>query len=695
MRLGLLSPLALSALAGAYTLSGTLVVSGSSLPLSGATVRLAQRSDIPSAVSDAKGAFLLTDQTTGVASSPSAAFALRQSGGELIATGLMNGHVTLELFTLDGRLLSRQSAPVVAGQAHLKSSGTGLRIARLRQGTMQCRWVLSGLEGAGGSHTPADLASGVAARTAGQDSLIVTRDGMDTLHLALPEGAGTTLTTMAAPVALQARISGRQRFVPGGTVLMGDTTLPNARPRIHRTVAAFWMDTLLATRAELKALGFPQNANDNHPADLNWDAAVRYCNARSAQEDLTPAYRLTVDSAYWSAEEGASGYRLPTEAEWELAARAGSETPWFWGTATDTATISKYALFTGNSRGDQVAVGTFKPNPLGFYDIVGNAGEWTEDWYGPYLADETQPVAIRNASIDPQSQVERVWRGGSWFARVDSLRSGARSHCGVIGSAYVGVRCVRTAQPVTPPRPWAAFAVSGSMRRIPGGTFVMGDSLQAEALPLNRRTVATLWVDTATVTQADFKKLTGISGYGDSLLSPDINWYKAVRYCNARSLKDGLEATYTLTGDSTTWNADTSKNGYRLPSEAEWEYLARAGSTSPWWWGNDTSVNAMASRVWWYGNAVGNPQHSGLKHPNAFGLYDMTGNYQQWTGDLYGAYRADGGQPIPASQTYGYHRVYRGGGWFSPASDLRCGRRSHDMGLASGYISFRCVRKAE
>ena len=70
MRLGLLSPLALSALAGAYTLSGTLVVSGSSLPLSGATVRLAQRSDIPSAVSDAKGAFRLTDQATGVTSSP-------------------------------------------------------------------------------------------------------------------------------------------------------------------------------------------------------------------------------------------------------------------------------------------------------------------------------------------------------------------------------------------------------------------------------------------------------------------------------------------------------------------------------------------------------------------------------------------------------------------------------------------------
>jgi len=73
----------------------------------------------------------------------------------------------------------------------------------------------------------------------------------------------------------------------------------------------------------------------------------------------------------------------------------------------------------------------------------------------------------------------------------------------------------------------------------------------------------------------------------------------------------------------------------------------------------------------------------------------MAGNYWQWTEDLYGLYKADGSQPTAIAQEFGFHRVYRGGAWFNTMEWLRCGHRKHDLGLASGYIGFRCVRKAK
>lgn len=73
----------------------------------------------------------------------------------------------------------------------------------------------------------------------------------------------------------------------------------------------------------------------------------------------------------------------------------------------------------------------------------------------------------------------------------------------------------------------------------------------------------------------------------------------------------------------------------------------------------------------------------------------MAGNFWQWTEDMYGLYKTDGSKPTPVVFEFGVHRVYRGGAWYSPMEWLRSGRRKHDMGLANGYIGFRCVRSAK
>ena len=116
--------------------------------------------------------------------------------------------------------------------------------------------------------------------------------------------------------------------------------------------------------------------------------------------------------------EGDNKYRLPTEAEWEHAARAGSETKWFFG--SDPNQLGKYAWFKDNSAGTTHPVGEKQPNPWGLYDIYGNVWEWVQDWYGEY------PEGAMMDPTGPASGSARIYRGGSWFNPANSCRSAYR-----------------------------------------------------------------------------------------------------------------------------------------------------------------------------------------------------------------------------------------------------------------------------
>ena len=203
------------------------------------------------------------------------------------------------------------------------------------------------------------------------------------------------------------------------------------------------------------------------------------------------------------------------------------------------------------------------------------------------------------------------------------------------------------------------------MKNIPAGTFTMGssDTNDYGAQPPFQVTLSAFAMQETDVTQEQYLAVTGTNpSYFDTgtgaLLRPveQVSWYDAVKYCNALSLISGLTAVY----DTSAGTADFSQTGYRLPTEAQWEYACRAGSITEYWWGPDT--NGMGASTWSYNDSVETTQPVATKLANAYGLYDMTGNVWQWCNDWYGSYTAAAATD-PAGATTGTSRVLRGGSW--------------------------------
>jgi len=159
-----------------------------------------------------------------------------------------------------------------------------------------------------------------------------------------------------------------------------------------------------------------------------WVAVMGEGSNRSRFKGRTnPVERVSWDDAQefikkLNEEEGGNKYRLPTEGEWEHAARAGSDTEWFFG--NDRKALEQYAWFEGNSRKSTHPVGQKNPNPWGLYDIYGNVQEWVEDWWAEFKAETV---------TDPKGSVEnfyrlRVHRGGGFDSYAGGCRSADRGH---------------------------------------------------------------------------------------------------------------------------------------------------------------------------------------------------------------------------------------------------------------------------
>jgi len=234
------------------------------------------------------------------------------------------------------------------------------------------------------------------------------------------------------------------------------------------------------------------------------------------------------------------------------------------------------------------------------------------------------------------------------------------------------------------------------MALIPGGSFEMGSARgSADEKPVHKVQVSPFWMDRFEVVQEEFRKhqISDPSHFkGARQPLEQINWTDATLYCNERSLAEGLEPCY----DEDTWTCNFDANGYRLPTEAEWEFACRAGSDSEYSFGN--SAGPLSAHAWHTGNSGGTTHPVGQKKPNAWGLYDMHGNVAEWCNDRYGAeYYAESPVENPRGPAEGQERVIRGGGWNSSAESCRSAYRAGDPAiddtcLANDAIGFRCVR---
>ncbi|MBI4976120.1 MAG: formylglycine-generating enzyme family protein [Spirochaetes bacterium] len=429
---------------------------------------------------------------------------------------------------------------------------------------------------------------------------------------------------------------------------------------------------------------FAYNQSKNCPVMVrSFYDIIQWCNAASEKDGKTPCYSLNghVYRYRETNEENinciwdANGYRLPSEAEWEYACRAGATNMYYWGNEMDES----YTWWYGNS-GDQAhPVASKKPNAWGLFDISGNASEWCWDWYKEY---DKNPVTNPRG---PKYGIYRVQRG-SYFGNTEihptnCLRPDYRDPRSP-NEPYYGVG-FRPAFILTDNRQIEGDgqsnrnmkqsnkkydnanharivgvhgftnSIGGIFCRIPEGTVNMYEGLSDRKVKTVR--VSNYYLADTELTYAHWKIVYNKAlrmGYvfsstgeetgaryriSDDSPVTDITWFDAVKWCNALSELEKKSPCYMNKGEiykGNTQGIPTCRielNGYRLPTEAEWEYASRAGSRTQYFWGKSMAGGDLYA---WYEKNSDNKIHPvAQKLPNAWMIYDTVGNVMEWCND--------------------------------------------------------------
>jgi formylglycine-generating enzyme required for sulfatase activity len=236
------------------------------------------------------------------------------------------------------------------------------------------------------------------------------------------------------------------------------------------------------------------------------------------------------------------------------------------------------------------------------------------------------------------------------------------------------------------------------MVKIPEGWFDMGSgSGSPDESPAHKVWVDSFLMDKYELTQEQYARLVGrnpSSFKGADRPVDTISWADAVLYCNLRSRAEGLEPCYDEKSD--TWHCDFQANGYRLPTEAEWEYACRAGAETEHYFGSDP--RELKKYGWYIDNSFKKTHSVGEKRPNRWGLHDMYGNVAEWCNDVYDTnYYKRSPSKNPRGPEGGDIKVLRGGGWHDSPDCLRSSwRAGENLSFADACImdsmGFRCVK---
>jgi formylglycine-generating enzyme required for sulfatase activity len=422
---------------------------------------------------------------------------------------------------------------------------------------------------------------------------------------------------------------------------------------------------------------------------VSWHEAVEFCRLLSELPEEKRAGRV---------------YRLPTEAEWEYAARAGTTTRFHFGDDPGERLLGDSAWYSGNSGGRTHPVREKRPNPWELYDMSGLLWEWCSDGKRKYEAGFIRyPISTDSGG--------RVLRAGSWDSIARDCRAADRSGIdpGYRGN-YIGFRVAcrqseREAReaavafggalheaalagaPVHAEPPSFVNGVGMKMIRIKPGRFRMGSPPGEKGWYANEgvqhevEISKVFYLAECKVTQEQYTRLTGKSpswfskdGPGKEMVQgldtsqfpvERVSWEEAVEFCRLLSeLPEEKRAGRV----------------YRLPTEADWEYAARAGTTTRFHFGDDLDYNRLGDYAWYAGNSGERTHPVRGKRPNPWGLYDMGGLLWEWCSD---------GKSDPVGPERGAHLI-RGGSWVGDARNCRAAsRNSDDAGSRVSYIGFR------
>ncbi|MGB3976681.1 MAG: SUMF1/EgtB/PvdO family nonheme iron enzyme [bacterium] len=492
---------------------------------------------------------------------------------------------------------------------------------------------------------------------------------------------------------------------------------------------------------------------DLHPVqNCTWNETILFANLTSIYFGVTQCYykdinfTIPVDVTNYTVGDfycnfDANGWRLPTEAEWEYACRAGTtgafscnEPLYYAGNCGSCApgthpTLELYCRYCANSTGTSGIGGSKNPNPWGLYDMHGNVFEWCWDLWDDYpMGTITDPTGAASGMI-------RVVRSGGFGNTAERTRSARRNYLLPNSRGNVlGFRLVSTYNPGAPtptPTPTSPPDIPLLVYFAPG-IYTMGspedeacrnvDEIQHQVTltkgfyMMDSEVTRLMWsyLKSQQPTLPDDPSDVAISPTGNHA-AQKMSWYHAVLFANLSSIEVGKtqcyykDSEYTIPVDATNYTAgkvfwNRAADGWRLPTEAEWEYACRAGTIGAFSCDEPLydSVNChscvpgtlptLELYCWYCGNQSLADQKVRSKEPNPAGVYDMHGNMLEWCWDWFDDYPTEP-TTDPAGPTTGVARVIRGGAFNNSPSLCRSAFRHGGSPSNVHYnVGFRMVR---
>lgn len=535
---------------------------------------------------------------------------------------------------------------------------------------------------------------------------------------------GATLFGVVAAVASERAVfaptSVPMVLVPAGEAWVGcvpadGSCFPEEKPgRVVTLRRAFWLDSTEVTVGEYRAFALATGRSLPTPPTFRQDVTHPVVNV---------SWQDAADFCAWA------GKRLPSEAEWEAAARAGRR-EWIYpaGQAAAPEAVNSGGGTARDRFSHTAPVASFPPNPLGLHDLAGNVWEWVADWFA---VDAHAGLAVDPRG--PASGTQRVIKGGAWNSTMVSLRISNRGRFPPdTRRDTVGFRCARdsegdAAAPVVPtppllptPVPATGEEAAVAATRTPGArppaptpavSRLPTDQLLRESDPTGAAMIllppatfqrgCVLGDASCFADEQPRQQVTLTRGFFIHATEVTVGAFRAFAAATGRKMVEVPSwANDTHPVVNVTWEdaqAYCRWIGGLLPSEAEWEYAARGGVAGQRYpWGDEIDQDRANYDGTGGLDVFAKSAPVGSFPANGFGLYDTAGNVWEWCADWYAerAYSGDAATD-PRGPTEGVRRVVRGGSWTSDPGRLRSSYRfSLEPATESLSVGFRCVKPA-